>query len=296
MRYSLVAIIYIILLSDLAYGLAWNREHKGYYLLSQILLPSSYQSSSGTARLASTQSSYKVYLEYGLSSKWTLITDLTQAVHYGNITINAELPYRFQGGMPLSYQQYSGKIGLSYQIAKDNKNALSAQLFYKPRPFIHRPGEGRYIKNLEEVSLGLAQGMSAKLSDYANLYMEVGYAPSFYYNTNKYSPESTLTLGLNLNNGWNVEVGLCHKMGAHDIKQVPYSITPDNMPYRFGYVAHDVNDLIKVASYHHTTLAQLAVGFQLNSTHRIVAGVHRHITSAHVPSKTLYSLGYVISN
>jgi len=293
MHRSLILFLFLMLLPDIAHGLAWNREAKGYYLLSQTLLPSSYTSEAGVASIKSVQEAYKIYLEYGITPRWMLIAEVASTNLHDRITVNATQPYRWKTANSLPYQQYNGRIGLSYQIAKESNRALSMQIFYKPGDFLYRKGNQDYQKSSEEISLGITKGMSANLGKMTDMYLEMGYMPSLYYRERVYSPESRLNLGLNFQR-FTFEVGMWNKINASNIKIAPYNITPEDMPHHFGYVATDINSLIKIKNHHDLTTFHFKFGYQISKTKGVELGVYKHSKGEGDIARMVYSVGYVI--
>lgn len=289
---SLVIALFIIHIANHSYGLAWNKKHKEGYSLTQHLSPSKYTSKSSYSSISSMSSSYKTYIEYGITSNWMIVLELEKTDIHDMMNIDTMDPYKVSYTHYGPYYKHNGALMLSYQIAREDLKALSAQIGYRSGDYIYS-GKGKYNPKYEEILFGISQGISAPISRKINSYIEFRHSPSFYHKIKVYSPETGLNLGLNLNNKINVEIGLLHKMNKAYIKDSPHKVSESDFPHHFEYLAKDVNSLLSFKSHKDIITTHFKLSYQLNKKHGIELGVFKSSNSSN-ENNLIYSIGYIL--
>jgi hypothetical protein len=289
---SLIIALVVLPIASPSYSLAWNKKHKEGYSLTQYISPSKYTSKSSYSSISSINRSYKSYIEYGIASSWMIVLDFEKTDIHDMIAVDTIYPNKVSYRFGAPYYKYSGGLMLSYQIARDDFRALSAQVGYKSGEYTHA-NKGKYNSKYEEVSLGISQGISRAISNASHSYIEFRYAPSFYHKVKVYCPETSLNLGLNLNDKVNIEIGLLHKMNKVYIKDSPYKTSPEDFPHHFKYLESDVNSLLRFKSYKDIITTHCKLSYQLSKKHGIELGIFNSSNSASENSMT-YSIGYIM--
>lgn len=290
---ALIISLSLALYSNNAFALAWNREAKKYYIMTQYIMPSKYFSHSGSVSIDSLRTFYKTYIEYGINKNWMIILDLHKADFHDVINVNAIYPYNLISRAYLPYSKYSGNLGVSYQIARDDSMALSAQLGYKSGDYIGG-NKSQHFNKYEEIYCGVTKGISRSISKSIGSYLEFRYTPSLYYRAKVYSPETAISLGVNLNKKVNLEIGVMNKMNNINIKNSPYVINRADMPNNFGYLAEDINSLLRSSHHNNIITMHCKLGYQFNIKHGLEVAVYKNSTS-NGERNTTYSIGYVLT-
>lgn len=278
-----------------AWGLAWNQKKGKYYLASQHLKTPAYSSQVEreffSIKSKGASNIYKTYLEYGLNDKWTLITDISGATVSDVITLESS---DGKSEFTHKYQQYEGRVGLSYQLLASDYKVLSAQLYYSPGRWLIGSKRSNYIESLESIALGAAAGISKPINDKTNLYTEVSYVNGLYYKRGRHSNEILMKLGLSFDQKTSLELGVSHKTSIANVKLSPYlndyyEANAQNRTFR----QNNLDLLFNVDNYQDANVLHFKLEYKLYKQHAIEFAAYHYLDSASGRSY-FYGISYVL--
>ncbi len=273
---------------------AMGKQPKEFYLMSETLIPSTFQSSTESVSLQNHSQINKLYLEYGLVKNFTLITEILDIKDLNLIALNASRPYPFKKNIYLGYDHFFGKIGLNYLLIINQIYSTSTQIFYQSGNIYQQPKNKDYIKGSQEISVGLVHSINyyPKVGLPKKIYLTAKGFIGSYYTLGKFSNEGHLIWGMEIKQ-ISFEVGLRHKANTLNIKHAPYKSKELNLPSQFNYLTSEINSLIKIRNFENQTDLSFKIGCNLTQQQGMEFGIYRHFNGYGKPS-TAYGIGYRI--